>query len=449
VPARGVRAAQADSGGGLRPAGRHAARGAGARRPRQAAARRRRRGAAVGGRRRQGRRRARGRAQGAPLGDPRHRGAHQAGQVHRVAEPVALGTGGLVPAEGQQQRRAPAAAARAARERRRGALRAPVGQPGAAARADRWHARQRPRRPAPARAGRRAQAAASARDRPLRAPGHRRALGPAAAQDPGAAHEPARRRHARALSRLDGRLHPQAQRARAEPERLVSAGWLLAGTLALASVATPAAGGGGGAPTSDDALQIDRVRQIVARGHAWLIKQQNRDGSFSIERSEATRAAPVAVTALAALSLMAAGSLPDRGEHERTVRAAVDWLVDHCNEDGFFTTDSDSISRMHGHGYALLALTQACGMYGQDDEGRKRLRSAIDRGVHLIESSQGETGGWWYDPRKHPDHEGSVTVCMIQALRTARDAGFAVDKEVINRAVNYMKRSQEPSSGAF
>jgi len=229
----------------------------------------------------------------------------------------------------------------------------------------------------------------------------------------------------------------------------VSAGWLLAGTLALASVATPAAGGGGGAPTSDDALQIDRVRQIVARGHAWLIKQQNRDGSFSIERSEATRAAPVAVTALAALSLMAAGSLPDRGEHERTVRAAVDWLVDHCNEDGFFTTDSDSISRMHGHGYALLALTQACGMYGQDDEGRKRLRSAIDRGVHLIESSQGETGGWWYDPRKHPDHEGSVTVCMIQALRTARDAGFAVDKEVINRAVNYMKRSQEPSSGAF
>lgn len=229
----------------------------------------------------------------------------------------------------------------------------------------------------------------------------------------------------------------------------MSAGWLLAGTLALASVATPAAGGGGGAPTPDDALQIDRVRQIVARGHAWLIKQQNRDGSFSIERNEAARAAPVAVTALATLSLMAAGSLPDRGEHERTVRAAVDWLVDHCNEDGFFTTDSDSISRMHGHGYALLALTQACGMYGQDDEGRKRLRSAIDRGVRLIEASQGETGGWWYDPRKHPDHEGSVTVCMIQALRTARDAGFAVDKGVIDRAVNYMKRSQEPVSGAF
>ena len=118
-------------------------------------------------------------------------------------------------------------------------------------------------------------------------------------------------------------------------------------------------------------------------------------------------------------------------------------------ESGYFTTDSDSISRMHGQGYAVLALTQAVGMYGQDVEGRKRLSGAIERGVRLIEACQGDTGGWWYDPRKDSEHEGSVTVCMIQALRTARDAGFAVDKGVIDRAVQYMQRSQEPSTGRF
>lgn len=238
-------------------------------------------------------------------------------------------------------------------------------------------------------------------------------------------------------------------------------GWLAAGALSLASIAvslpvvtisaaTLPGAGGDGAPVHDDALQIDRVRQIVARGHAWLIQQQNRDGSFSIQRQEASQAsAPVAVTALAAMSLMAAGSLPDRGQHERTVRSAVDWLVDHCDESGFFTTDSDSVSKMHGHGYALLALTQACGMYGEDTEGRQRLRAAIERGVRLIETSQGETGAWFYEPRKESNHEGSVTVCMIQALRAARDAGFAVDKGVIDRAVQYMKRSQEPVTGKF
>jgi len=224
--------------------------------------------------------------------------------------------------------------------------------------------------------------------------------------------------------------------------------WLAAGALVLTAIAARPTGGGG-APPPDDALQIDRVQRIVARGHAWLIKQQNRDGSFSIERNEAGKTAPVAVTALAALSLMAAGNLPDRGAHERTVRAAVEWLVDHCSESGFFTTDGDTLSKMHGHGYAVLALTQACGMYGDDADGRQRLRDAIQRGVNLIESCQGDTGGWWYEPRKDSEHEGSVTVCMIQALRTARDAGFAVDKGVIDHAVQYMRASQEPSTGRF
>jgi hypothetical protein len=231
----------------------------------------------------------------------------------------------------------------------------------------------------------------------------------------------------------------------------VKPAWLAAGALALASIVAPTTtpGGGGGAPPSDDALQIDRVRRIVARGHAWLIKHQNRDGSFSIERQDAIKAAPVAVTALAALSLMAGGSLPDRGEHERTVRSAIDWLIDHCNDAGYFTTDSDTVSKMHGQGYALLALTQACGMYGEDSERREQLRSAIARGVRLIETSQGDTGGWYYDPVKTSYHEGSVTVCMIQALRAARDAGFAVDRGVIAHAVQYMKASQDPATGRF
>lgn len=232
----------------------------------------------------------------------------------------------------------------------------------------------------------------------------------------------------------------------------------VAGALALASMLAPSAapgsalggGGGGVSPATDDTLQLQHVREIVARGHAWLIRQQNRDGSFSIERSEANlSSAPVAVTALAALSLMAAGNLPDRGPHERSVRAAIEWLVDHCSESGYFTTDGDSVSKMHGHGYALLALTQACGMYGEDPSRRKQMRDAIQRGVHLIEVCQGDSGGWFYDDRKVTEHEGSVTVCMIQALRAARDAGFAVDAGTIERAVRYMRASQDSKSGRF
>jgi hypothetical protein len=210
---------------------------------------------------------------------------------------------------------------------------------------------------------------------------------------------------------------------------------------------------GDDAPTAqlgpEDRLELVRVRAIVTRAHSWLIEQQNKDGSFSIVRNEASKTAPVAVTSLAALSLMAAGNLPDRGEYDRAVRRAVDWLVDHTREDGYVSTDNDTISRMHGHGYAVLAMTQAYGMYTHDPTQSVRLREAIERGVRLIEGTQGETGGWYYDPRKVSPHEGSITVCMIQSLRAARDVGLAVDARVIDKAVEYMKRSQDASTGRF
>jgi hypothetical protein len=224
----------------------------------------------------------------------------------------------------------------------------------------------------------------------------------------------------------------------------------LALAAALSVLCVPGAGDTPGQQLSpDDRLQLERVAGMVGRAHGWLIEQQNKDGSFSIVRNEASKTAPVAVTSLAVLSLMAAGNLPDRGPHERAVRRAVDWLVDHTREDGYATTDADTISRMHGHGYAVLAMTQAYGMYARDPAQSVRLREAIARGVRLIETTQGETGGWYYDPRKVSAHEGSITVCMIQALRAARDVGLGVDARVIEKAVGYMQRSQEPSTGRF
>jgi hypothetical protein len=207
--------------------------------------------------------------------------------------------------------------------------------------------------------------------------------------------------------------------------------------------------GGSAAPRAGDRLQLERVRGLVAHGHAFLIDQQNADGSFSIVRSTRSKSAPVAVTALSALSLMAAGNLPDRGRYEAATRRAVEWLVDHCNDEGYFTTDRDGVSRMHGQGYALLALTQAWGMYDAESGQRARMRGAIERGVQLIEASQGDTGGWYYDPRRVSDHEGSITVCMVQALRAARDTGFRVDKGVIDRALVYLDKSQDKSDGRF
>jgi len=214
---------------------------------------------------------------------------------------------------------------------------------------------------------------------------------------------------------------------------------MLASSLALLPRAP---GGGDDKQVAADRLLTPRVERMVDKAHAWLIDHQNADGSFSIVRNDASTSAPVAVTSLAILSFMASGHLPDRGSHRLAVQRAVDWLVAHCGEDGYFTTDGDK-SEMHGQGYAVLALTQAYGMDAGDRGKRDMLRAAIERGVALIEASQGETNGWWYEPRRVAEHEGSITVCMIQALRAARDIGFAVNKGVIDRALGYVERSQD------
>jgi hypothetical protein len=189
----------------------------------------------------------------------------------------------------------------------------------------------------------------------------------------------------------------------------------------------------------------------LARGLEYLAKAQARqaDGSLPLEGSTPATRAPVAVTALAALAWMADGNQPDRGPFSREVGRAIDYLLLRtvlergAPRRGFIGSDADSNSRMHGHGYATLALTQACSLSPASPRGT-RLFEALPLAVDLIERTQGSEGGWWYEPEIEVQHEGSVTITLVQALRAARGAGFHVRDEVIARAEDYVRRSQAP-----
>ena len=63
-----------------------------------------------------------------------------------------------------------------------------------------------------------------------------------------------------------------------------------------------------------------------------------------------------------------------------------------------------------------------------------------------IERAQSSAGGWIYTPDSGGD-EGSVTVTQVQALRACRMAGIVVDKKTIDRAVDYIKKCQNPDGG--
>ena len=193
------------------------------------------------------------------------------------------------------------------------------------------------------------------------------------------------------------------------------------------------------------------ARKAIDEGIEWLVANQLSESGRWISRPPRYQ---MSITALAGLALLAHGETLERGKHAPAVRRALEWILENQQRSGLTAgllcdqedVGGDTARPMHGHGFALLFLTQAYGT-GHEEALRERIASAIRAGVTLTERTMSSEGGWFYWPRADRGDEASVTITQIQALRAARNAGFAVRTDVIERAVDYIKLSQEDSGG--
>ena len=175
----------------------------------------------------------------------------------------------------------------------------------------------------------------------------------------------------------------------------------------------------------------------VERGLSWLVRSQNDDGSFGRGRS----ADNPGIVALCALALMADGNVPGRGRHGAAVERSLEYVLKNVNESGLVGSSATN-GMMYGHGFATLFLGEIYGMSPDD----VRVRDALVRAVRLIENSQNDEGGWRYSPVPD-DADVSVTICQVMALRSARNAGIRIPKQVIDGAVRYVRECQNPDGG--
>lgn len=189
----------------------------------------------------------------------------------------------------------------------------------------------------------------------------------------------------------------------------------------------------------------------VTKGLAWLASRQSSDGHWASGgyRNE------IAVTGLCILSFLASGHQPGRGRYGLVLNEATDFLVESVRMDGYYGAPGlvraigQGGPAMYGHGFGTLALAEVYGMTRRKDVKRK-----LEAAIRLIESTQTQNGdprtdgGWRYEPRQG-DADISVTVVQVLALRGAKNAGIKVSQEVIDRAVNYIKRCANPRDGGF
>lgn len=207
--------------------------------------------------------------------------------------------------------------------------------------------------------------------------------------------------------------------------------------------AAPAPGSRGAENNALEGEFTPELDMSVQRGIEYLVTRQEDDGAFSGGRFGKN----VAITSVACLALMADGHVPGRGEHGEVVDRGLTFVLDSAAENGLIAAEGSN-GPMYGHGFATLFLGEVYGMTGggPDTARATRLHDVLVRAIRLIERTQNDEGGWRYNPVPY-DADISVTICQVMALRSARNAGIEVSKEVIDNAVAYVRRCQNPDGG--
>ncbi len=194
----------------------------------------------------------------------------------------------------------------------------------------------------------------------------------------------------------------------------------------------------GDVPEGTAEMVTPDTEEAIHKGLQWLAGQQNADGSFG---SGAYRG-NVAVTSLAGLAFMASGSTPGRGPYGANIDRALVYVMDNTSPSGFISVaNAATHGPMYSHGFGTLFLAEAYGM-----THRAEIREKLEKAVRLIIDTQNGEGGWRYQPVRN-DADLSVTICQINALRAARNAGIYVPKDTVEACIRYVKQSQNADGG--
>jgi len=201
----------------------------------------------------------------------------------------------------------------------------------------------------------------------------------------------------------------------------------------------------------------EKYRPAVRKALAWLVKQQNKDGSWS----SPTQPADVGGTAMAGLALLMEGSTATRGQYAEPIRKAIAWMSNNCQTNG----DDGLIARnrpaeyMFGQAYAVLFLASAraredkidgTGLEARLAKARQReLDDVLKRAVQFIARAQSTTGGWFYVSSKEAQDQeaASSSIAQVLALRAARLAGIELPKETLPKAFAYLEKMTTKRGG--
>ncbi|GAB6166357.1 hypothetical protein JCM19992_23570 [Thermostilla marina] len=168
----------------------------------------------------------------------------------------------------------------------------------------------------------------------------------------------------------------------------------------------------------------------------WLVRNQQKDGSWSLQGPYsygANEENPEAATAMALLAFQGTGYTHKRGPYKDVVSRAWYYLLKQQDSDGCFFRQGGFNHRFYTHGQCAIAI---CELYGMTKD--ETLREPAEKAIRYIIDSQSPEGGWRYAPQA--DSDLSVTGWMVMALQSARMAGLDVPEETLTRIERFLDK---------
>ncbi|MGI9429871.1 MAG: prenyltransferase/squalene oxidase repeat-containing protein [Bythopirellula sp.] len=213
----------------------------------------------------------------------------------------------------------------------------------------------------------------------------------------------------------------------------------------------------------------DYVNRSVDRALEWIVSQQNPNGSFPTQQT-----GQPAVTSLCVMAFLAQGHLPGEGRYGDSLKRALDYIVSCQKRNGILADiapNGNNVSRQvqhhigytvsYNHAIAGLVLAESYAMVGSESTAAigPVIQEALDVSYLMQDwpnEREVDEGGWRYlDDYEDHENDGkitsdlSITGWQLMFLRSAKNAGFDVEADRIERAVGYVRGCFLTEDGTF
>jgi hypothetical protein len=209
-------------------------------------------------------------------------------------------------------------------------------------------------------------------------------------------------------------------------------------------------------PEAVPPTSAEQMKSAIDRGIAFLVKDQNRDGSWGTAQRtkdlniyaplpEAHLDYRAGVTALCVQALLEAH--PESKEAVAALERGESWLFE--NLPRLRRSSPDVLYNIWGHGYGIQTLAAMYRAKPDDAARRKRIRDQIAQQIAMLTRFEAVDGGWgYYDftfqtQRPAADTASFMSAAVLLALHDAKEIGADVPQKIVDRAIVSINHQQK------